>query len=191
MALPGGTVYTLRDDDVINVMERKFRFEYASGVYDEQDEASLASMGMLSPSSKTQSAFRPSIVQPIIPPSPAPFSFASPARKSSMRTASTPLRHAPSTRMHLFPKDYASEEVRSALVDIGVEMESAQGQESDMPSGTPGRKARKEDYVYLEDREELDAEEALDGVEHHFQVSVLRVRETLKAEPDHYSLLGR
>lgn len=61
--------------------------------------------------------------------------------------------------MHLFPKDYASEEVRSALVHIGAKVESAQGQDVDVRSGTPGRKARKEDFVYLEDREELDAEE--------------------------------
>jgi hypothetical protein len=154
-------------------MERKFRFEYASGVYDEQDEASLASMGMLSPSAKPQSAFRPSLVQPIIPPSPGPFNFASPARKPSMRIASTPLRHAPSTRMHLFPKEYASDEVRSALGDIGVEIQAGQEQHADVPTATPGRKARKEDYVYLEDREELDAEEAQIGAESHLEVGPL------------------
>lgn len=57
--------------------------------------------------------------------------------------------------MHLFPKDYASEEVRAALGDIGVDMEG-RGEEAreEMP-----RKGRKEDFVYLEDREEEDAEE--------------------------------
>lgn len=57
--------------------------------------------------------------------------------------------------MHLFPKDYASEEVRAALVDIGVEME---GKGPEERAETP-RKGRKEDFVYLEDREEEDAEE--------------------------------
>ena len=65
--------------------------------------------------------------------------------------------------MHLFPKDYASEEVRSALVDIGVEVEPTQGLNDNARSGTPGRKARKEDYVYLEDRDELDSEETPDA----------------------------
>ncbi|GHJ86043.1 hypothetical protein NliqN6_2445 [Naganishia liquefaciens] len=161
--LPGGTHYDLRDDDIINVMDRKFRFEYASSVYDEQDESHLTSMSTLSPTSKPRSAFRPSIVQPIIPPSPGPISSASPARRPSTRIASTPLRQAPSTRMHLFPKDYASEEVRSALVDIGVEVEPTQGLNDNARSGTPGRKARKEDYVYLEDRDELDSEETPDA----------------------------
>lgn len=90
-----------------------------------------------------------------------------------MRIASTPLRHAPSTRMHLFPKEYASDEVRSALGDIGVEIQAGQEQQADVKNATPGRKARKEDYVYLEDREELDAEEAQIGAESHLQVSPL------------------
>jgi hypothetical protein len=57
--------------------------------------------------------------------------------------------------MHLFPKDYASEEVRAALGDIGVDME---GRSEDAREEMP-RKGRKEDFVYLEDREEEDAEE--------------------------------
>ncbi|KAJ9123363.1 hypothetical protein QFC22_001562 [Naganishia vaughanmartiniae] len=154
VSLPGGSVYTLQDDDVINVMERKFRFEYASGTY-EEDETSLASLSSMSPSKHT-SSFRPSIVQPIIPPSPMPYHAASPnARRSSLKPPSTPFRSAPSTRMHLFPKDYASQEVRAALEDIGVEMEPAKEPEVTASA----KKPRKEDFVYLEDREELDAEE--------------------------------
>lgn len=84
--------------------------------------------------------------------------------------------------MHLFPKDYASEEVRSALVDIGVEIESAHGEVGDGQSGTPGRKARKEDFVYLEDREELDAEEAQNGGEIEDQVQILLPRPVLNTD---------
>lgn len=155
VSLPGGSVYTLQDDDVINVMERKFRFEYASGTY-EDDESSLASLSSMSPS-KHKSSFRPSVVQPIIPPSPMAYHVASPkARRSSLKPPSTPFRSAPSTRMHLFPKDYASQEVRAALQDIGVEMEPVK--EPEVP--VSAKKSRKEDFVYFEDREELDAEES-------------------------------
>lgn len=42
------------------------------------------------------------------------------------------------------------------MEDIGVEMEGTGGERN---AATPGRKARKEDFVYLEDREEEDAEE--------------------------------
>lgn len=58
--------------------------------------------------------------------------------------------------MHLFPKDYASQEVRAALQDIGVEMEPVK--EPEVP--VSAKKSRKEDFVYFEDREELDAEES-------------------------------
>ncbi|KAJ9090920.1 hypothetical protein QFC19_009346 [Naganishia cerealis] len=158
VSLPGGTVYTLQDDDVINVMERKFRFEYASETYDE-DESSLGSLNSMSPS-KPSMSFRPSMVQPIIPPSPMAYHAASPnARRSSLRAPTTPFRAAPSTRMHLFPKDYASQEVRVALENIGVEMEPVN--EPAVTSSANARKSRKEDFVYLEDREELDAEESM------------------------------